>query len=185
MCMMYTTCILSLLTCLSLYLCVWECVSVCIPFLSASRPKPPHSKRIDWFIGGLSGSDWIYCPQTMFITQQRVMWVESAATREGGMEIKDVREAAKQIQSRGGLSGPLLTIAHKSPDPILRYVYLQRKWREERREQKGEVENSMTPFLYGALFFAEAWNILWSLYCCLVCLCGVYLCLSGSIFFFF
>lgn len=99
------------------------CVHGCVPFLWASRPKPPHSERIDRFIGGLSGSDWIYCPQTMFITQQRVMWAESGGTRAGGMEIKDKKEAAKQIQSRGGLSGPLLTIAHKSPDPILRCVY--------------------------------------------------------------
>lgn len=157
--------------------CVCICVCVCIPFLWASRPKPPHSERIDWFIGGLSGSDWIYCPQTMFITQQRVMWAESAATREGGMEIKDVREAAKQIQSRGGLSGPLLTIAHKSPDPILRYVYLQRKWREERREQKGAVESSMIPF-YAVLYFLLKHGIFWYLsvaavfvWCVCVCVC--------------
>jgi len=164
-------------------MCVCEGVCVCIPFLWASRPKPPHSERIDWFIGGLSGSDWIYCPQTMFITQQRVMWAESAATREGGMEIKDVREAAKQIQSRGGLSGPLLTIAHKSPDPILRYVYLQRKWREERREEKGAVESSMTPFYAVLYFFAEAWNIFVSLYRCSDCVLCMWV--RVGLFFFF
>lgn len=157
---------------------------VCISFLWASRPKPSRSERIDWFIGGLSGSDWIYCPQTMFITQQRVMWAESAATREGGMEIKDVREAAKPIQSRGGLSGPRLTIAHKSPDPMLRYVYLQRKWREESREQKGEVESSMRHF-YAMLYFLLKHGIFWYLSLYLQCLHHlVSLCPSGIDFSF-
>lgn len=170
---------------LNLFIFIFVCmgVCVCIPFLWASRPKPPHSERIDWFIGGLSGSDWIYCPQTMFITQQRVMWAESAATREGGMEIKDVREAAKQIQSRGGLSGPLLTIAHKSPDPILRYVYLQRKWREERRDQKGEVESSMTPF-YAVLYFLLKHGIFWDLFIAVLCVCVVCICVRVGVFFF-
>lgn len=176
MSMIYSTCILSFLTCLSLYLFVFifTSVCVCIPFLWASRPKPPRSERIDWFIGGLSGSDWIYCPQTMFITQQRVMWAESAATREG-------RDGNKRREG-GGKADPeagRVFLAHFSPEPINlqtpSWDMCTYRESEERRERNRELKKQQDTFLCrAALVFCWSMDyfcVCLSLRCLWFCVC--------------